>query len=158
MAYEIEDLRELVAELTKTQQETAQRLEETSKQMADEHKLTEATIRKVTKQIGEIGNKFGSFTEGMAFPSMERMLRRRFAMTHVATNFEIEMGGDTLEMDVFAYANGEVNTAIIVEVKSPLRERDVEQVLSMMEKFPRFFPEHRNKKLYGILAAVQVPA
>lgn len=30
--------------------------------------------------------------------------------------------------------------------------------MDRMEKFPRFFPEHGNKKLYGILAGVQVPA
>lgn len=114
-------------------------------------------ITRVSKQIGDIGNKFGSFTEGMAFPSMERMLRRRFGMTHVATNFEVVKDGDEMELDVLAYANEDVNTAIIVEVKSHLRERDVEQVLKMMEKFPRFFPEHRGKKLHGILAGVQVP-
>jgi hypothetical protein len=115
-------------------------------------------ITRVSKQIGDIGNKFGSFTEGMAFPSMERMLRRRFGMTHVTTNFEVVKNGEEMELDVFAYANEDVNTAIVVEVKSHLRESDVKQVLKMMEKFPRFFPEHRGKKLYGILASVQVPA
>jgi len=137
---ELEEIRQIMSETARLQKENARE------------------ISRVSKQVGEIGNKFGSFTEGMAFPSMERLLRRRFKMTFLAPSVEMVKDGDTLEMDVFAYANDEINTAIIVEVKSHMRERDVEQVLNMMEKFPRFFPEHRGKKLYGILAGVQVPA
>lgn len=140
---EIEELRQVVADM--------------AERVAKMQEKTDSEISRVSKQIGEIGNKFGSFTEGMAFPSMERMLRRRFRMTFIAPSVEVIKDGDEMELDVFAYANEDVNTAIIVEVKSHLRERDVEQVLKMMEKFPHFFPEHRGKKLYGILAGVQVP-
>lgn len=148
---EIEEMRRIVDETIRIQRETAQ-------QLAEMQRKNDRELSRVSKQIGEIGNKFGSFTEGMAFPSMERLLRRRFKMTFIAPSVEVIKDGDEMELDVFAYANEDVNTAIIVEVKSHLRERDVEQVLKMLEKFPRFFPEHRGKKLYGILAGVQVPA
>lgn len=147
---ELEEMQRIVDETIRIQRETAQ-------QMAEMQRKNDREFSRVSKQIGEIGNKFGSFTEGMAFPSMEKLLRRKFKMTFIAANVEVIKDGDEMELDVFAYANEEVNAAIVVEVKSHLRERDVEQVLKMMEKFPRFFPEHRGKKLYGILAGGQVP-
>lgn len=44
----------------------------------------------------------------------------------------------------------------IVEVKSHLREEGITQLQKMMQKFRFFFPEHQDKKLYGILAAVDM--
>ena len=109
------------------------------------------------KLIGDLGNKFGSFTEGMAFPSMEKVLRGRFGMTTVATRYKTRRGGDTIEIDVIGWANGEINTAVIVEVKSRLKPRDIDQTLTVLGRFTDYFPEHNGKKLYGILAFVDAP-
>ena len=64
---------------------------------------------------------------------------------------------NTLEIDVLAYANGELHTAYVVEVKSYLREENIQQLLDILKHFAEWFPEHRNKRLYGILAAVHIP-
>ncbi|MDM8566916.1 hypothetical protein QUF74_14860 [Candidatus Halobeggiatoa sp. HSG11] len=64
--------------------------------------------------------------------------------------------GKKLELDVLAYANGELNTAIIVEVKSHARQEDLQQLLKILETFPKAFPEHADKKLYAILAVVDI--
>ena len=61
-----------------------------------------------------------------------------------------------MEIDVLAYANGELNTAYIVEVKSHAREESITQLKSILQRFRTFFPEHKDKKLYGILAAVDL--
>lgn len=111
-------------------------------------------ISKVSKIVGEIGNKFGSFTEGMAFPSMDKALRKQFGMKTVTTNYTTEAGSDTLEIDVLGLANGDLNAAVIVEVKSHLKRRDIEQTLKTMGRFRRLHPEHADKKLYGIIACV----
>ena len=55
---------------------------------------------------------------------------------------------------MLAYANGDINTAYVVEVKSHPREESITQLKNLLHKFRSFFPEHSNKKLYGILAAV----
>ena len=36
---------------------------------------TDRQIRELGKQIGGLGNKFGSFTEGLALPSMQKILQ-----------------------------------------------------------------------------------
>lgn len=124
--------------------------EEIKQILADTARLTKQNA----KLIGDIGNKFGSFTEGMAFPSMERLLRKRFGITTVATRYKAQREGETMEVDVLGLANGDINSVVVVEVKSHLKERDVEQMLRMLNQFTDFFPEHKDKKLYGILAFV----
>jgi RecB family endonuclease NucS len=61
-----------------------------------------------------------------------------------------------MEIDVLAYSNGDLNTAYIVEVKSHAREDSITQLKSILQRFRTFFPEHKNKQLYGILAAVDM--
>ena len=59
-----------------------------------------------------------------------------------------------MELDVLAYANGPINRAYIVEVKSHAREESVTQLKRQLQRFRDFFPEHGDKQVYGTLAAV----
>jgi RecB family endonuclease NucS len=55
---------------------------------------------------------------------------------------------------MFGCVNTDINNAVIVEIKSHLREEGIEQLLEQLEKFPIFYPEHANKKLFGMIACV----
>ncbi len=79
-------------------------------------------------------------------------------MDTVAPSVRVSRGGQYLELDVLAYVNGAINAAYVVEVKSHLREEHIQQLLEILEQFADWFPEHRGKQLYGILAAVHIPA
>lgn len=68
----------------------------------------------------------------------------------------VSKGGRHLEIDTLAYANGLINAAYVVEVKSHLREEAIQQLSTLLGQFRECFPEHRDKALYGILAAVDV--
>jgi hypothetical protein len=130
----------LLRELTTSQQETGRQ------------------IRELGKQIGGLGEKFGSFTEGLALPSMEKILRARFGMEVVSPSVRVTKDGHHLEIDVLAWANGAINAAYLVEVKSHAREESIVQMKMLLGRFRAFFPEHRDKRLYGILAAVDLSA
>ena len=136
--------------MTIAQKETDKQIKETDRQLRK--KLTE-----VGRQIGGLNRAFGSFTEGMAFPALEKILQEHFGMTSIITNFKVKRYGESLEMDVFAYNNGKSNVAYIVEIKSHLREDDLQQMFDILRRFPEFFVEHADKQLYGILAAVNIP-
>ncbi|MBE9243446.1 MAG: DUF3782 domain-containing protein [Microcystis flos-aquae TF09] len=140
------------AELTAAQKETDRQQKETERRQQE----TDRQLRELGKQIGGLGAKFGSFTEGLALPSMETILRQRFGMEVVSPSVRVSKDGKHLEIDVLAYTNGELNTAYIVEVKSHAREESITQLKSILQRFRSFFPEHKDKKLYGILAAVHV--
>jgi hypothetical protein len=173
MATTSEDVWRLLAELTTAQKETDRQLKEVSQQQketelllkevsqqqkenAQQQKETDKQLKELGKQIGGLGAKFGSFTEGLALPSMETILRQRFGMEVVSPSVRASKEGKHLEIDVLAYTNGELNTAYIVEVKSHAREESITQLKSILQRFRRFFPEHKDKKLYGILAAVDL--
>jgi hypothetical protein len=114
-------------------------------------------IRQVNKQLGELGNKFGSFTEGMAFPSMEKILRKQFKMDVVTLRAKAQQNGNSIEIDVMAYDNGARNEIYLIEVKSQLTRESIDQMLKTIEKFPVFFGAHSHRAIYGIIAAVDIP-
>ncbi|BAG00963.1 DUF3782 domain-containing protein [Microcystis aeruginosa] len=166
MATTSEDVWRLLAELATAQKETDKQLKETDlllkevsqqqKENAQQQKKTDKQLKELGQQIGGLGAKFGSFTEGLALPSMETILRQRFGMEVISPSVRVSKEGQHLEIDVLAYTNGELNTAYIVEVKSHAREESISQLKSILQRFRRFFPEHKDKKLYGILAAVHL--
>ncbi len=57
-------------------------------ELAQSQKETDRITQRNAKLIGDLGNKFGSFTEGMTFPAMEKILRERFGMTTVTTRYK----------------------------------------------------------------------
>jgi hypothetical protein len=130
----------------------AQRAAEAEKRMAEFNQQ----MKELGKQIGGLGAKFGSFTEGLALPSMTKILGDRFGMEIIMPSVRIRKGKDNLEIDVLAYANGDINTAYVVEVKSHAKEESIEQLKTILNNFRYFFPEHSHKTVYGILAAVDI--
>ncbi len=139
-----------IAELRASQQETDRQMKETDRQLRKQ-------LKELGKQIGGLGDKFGGFTEGMAFPSMSKILTQQFGMEVITPRVKASKGGEKMELDVFAYANSQRNEAVIVEVKSHLRPEGIEQLKTILQRFRRFFPEHKDKKLYGMLAVVDSP-
>ncbi len=158
------ELKEFVASLAVQQAETGRQIREsqakTDRQIAKTDRQiaeTDQQIKELGKQLGGLGQKFGGFTEGMAFPSMQKILRKRFGMDVVSVRNISRKNGRSLEIDVLAYANREVNEVYVVEVKSHLREDGLQQMLRILREFHEFYPGHEDKKVYGILAAVDVP-
>ena len=133
--------------------ETDRKFQETDRLIKEQGRL----LKEQGVQIGGLGNKFGSFTEGLALPSMEKILRQRFGVEIVSPSVRLSRGGRHLEIDVLAYANGAVNAAYVVEVKSHPREESIARLLQILDQFLDWFSEHRDKALYGILAAADLP-
>ena len=166
MATTADDVWQLLAELTIRQSELTAAQKETDLQLKEvsqaqketdrQLKETDRQLKELGKQIGGLGAKFGSFTEGLALPSMETILGQRFGMEVISPSVRVSKGGQHMEIDVLAYANGELNTAYIVEVKSHAREDSIIQLKSILQRFRNFFPEHKDKRLYGILASVDL--
>ena len=146
-------------EVSQQQKETDRQLKETDRQQKETERRQQETdrqLKELGRQIGGLGAKFGSFTEGLALPSMEKILRQRFGMEVISPSVRVSKDGKHLEIDVLAYTNGELNTAYIVEVKSHAREESITQLKSILQRFRSFFSEHKDKKLYGILASVDL--
>ena len=161
-----EELKQLVASLAVAQLEASELFKETREEFKEtdrrqketdrQLKETEKLVKELGKQIGGLSNKFGSFTEGLALPSMTKILKQRFKMEVISPSVRVSKNGIDAEIDVLAYANSAVNEVYAVEVKSHLREEGINQLSTLMANFRNLFPEHADKKLYGIIAAVDM--
>jgi hypothetical protein len=182
-----EDLRELLAasisafqaQLAASQRESDRRAaEEERRRMEEERRRAEVEerrraeaektmedlkrqIRELGKQLGGLGNKFGSFAEGMLIATVKRIFTEELGLPQAAerARSRVIVGGSPrfMEIDVLGYANGERNAVCLAEIKSHLREDGIEQLLRQLAEFPRFFPEHAGKQMYGMIAAVDAP-
>ena len=139
------ELLAIVEQLAVSQQETDRRQKETDRQ-----------LKELGKQIGGLGNKFGSFAEGMAYQSIKRILRDEFEIDDfVAPGILLRRDGKVEEYDVLAYSNG--GKGMIVEIKSKLEDKHVEQMDRKMAEVFDWLPAHRGKKFYGMIAYVSGP-
>ncbi len=102
------ELKKLVADLAISQKETDKQLRETDKQLSKQ-------IKELGKQIGGLERKFGSFTEGLALPSMQN----KFNMEVISPSVRVHKNGKDIEIDVLAYANSMTNEVCGRSKKSP---------------------------------------
>ncbi len=154
-------LQELTHAADLRSQEADRRSQEVDRQLQElshETKELGKQVKELGRQIGGLGAKFGSFTEGMAYPSMARILETQFGMDCVGPRVRRRRNGQEMEIDVLAYANSDRQAVYVVEVKSHPRDEAIEQMRRLLQRFPEFFPEHRDKAIYGILAAVDISA
>jgi hypothetical protein len=131
----------------------AQQIKETTAQM----KETDRKLKDMGRNLGNIGERFGSFTEGLAYPSLRKVLREKYSIENTVANIVKDLpNGGQMEFDAFGYTNGNVNNAVIVEVKSHLQSKHIKEFKAELQKFGKVFPEFADKHLYGILATVRI--
>jgi hypothetical protein len=139
------ELKNLMVSVITAQKENEKRQQETDRQ-----------LKELGKQIGGLGNKFGSFTEGLAFPALEKILTKDFKLTNIHFRNRSIKKDKIMEIDALAYSNTDQNIVIVAEVKSYLDERGIKQTLQILKDFDKFYPQLADKKLYGMIATVDI--
>ena len=134
--------------------ETDRLFKEYREQKRIDDKKTDKRLRQLGSQIGGLSRKFGAYTEHLAFPSIKRMLRDKFDVDVIYQNVEAKKGGDQMELDVIGYVNKRINKVYVIEIKSKLNVSELKSTLKNLKRFPKFFPEHKDKELYGIITAL----
>ena len=125
---------------------------ETDKQIAARFLETDKQIDKVSKEIGHLNNKFGAFNEALVFPSLERLFAEKFNCLTISQRHQILLNGNTFEIDLLAVSK---NACYIIEIKSKYRKDDLKQLLKTIEKYKIYSPEHKEKKIYGVIVATE---
>lgn len=120
--------------------------------LAIAQKETDKQLNKLGKQIGGLGNMFGNVTEGLMMGSLNDIMLNHFHLDHVLKN--VYAAKQKMEFDMVAYANTRINEVIITEIKTQLSLSAIEQVQKQLSVFLTVFPEHKNKKIYGAIAAI----
>ena len=137
--------------LTKTSKETEKKFQET-------YNLIKESSRKADKYLGKINEfdrNWGKLVESLVAPSIVKQFKK--------TDIEIEgmnqrvmrrKEGNTLEIDILL-----TNSHIIIpiEVKTTLNVDSVnEHIEKHLIPFKHFFPEYKDKTIYGAVAYIHV--
>ncbi|KAB0240249.1 DUF3782 domain-containing protein [Microcystis aeruginosa EAWAG127a] len=165
MTATIEDIRAILKELAQSQQELSQSQQELSqsqqelsqaqKETDKQIKETDKQINRVSKQIGELGNRLGEFVEWQVRPAVVRLFQERGINVHeFHPGISVKRDNEGLEIDLLVVNDTD---AILVEVKSKLTQRDVDEHLQRLAKFKRLMPRFRDVKALGAVAAMIVP-
>ncbi len=120
------------------------------KETALRFKELDLFLKELGKQIGGIGNKFGTFNEGLVLPSLTRLLTDDFNCKSIFPNFKHRENGTILEIDLLGVSN---IAYYIIEIKSHLREDSIEQLKLEIEQFKLFKPLFEEKQIYGLITA-----
>jgi hypothetical protein len=140
---------ELFQETDRKMQETTRKMEETDRQM-----------KETDKRVGELTNRFGEVVEHMIVPNLKAKFNELgYAFDRVSRDVEIADRKNNIftEIDVFL-ENGDC--AMIVELKTKLRTKDVDDHIERMEKVRLHADLHHEgrsldtRKYYGAIAGV----
>ena len=149
------DLARRQAETDKQLKETAKMTEEAAearKDLARRQAETDKQLRKVGRQIGGIGNRWGKIAESLVAGDLATILKERLQVKiHYAGK---NLKGDGWEIDVLAVNAG---VAVPTEVKVTLNRGDIDHFISrVLCRFTELMPEHKGKKIYGVIAFVKI--
>jgi hypothetical protein len=133
-------------DLLKSQEEAWAAIRETQQA----HKETEKAIKETQKNIGGLGNTLGSIVEHILTPCLPKKFKKLgYSFNRIAT-YKFAEG-------VYAQIDGMLENgeqAVAVEVKTTLRQADIDEHLVRMEKIRKHANEHGDKRQFmGAMAA-----
>lgn len=135
-------------------QESDRRLQETERILTESSRKTDARISQLSREIGNLGGKWGRFVENMVAPACETLFVSRGIPVHrVSQRVKQKLEHKTLEVDVLV---SNENHVLAVEVKSTLGVDDIREFIQDLAEFKQFFPEYKNKQLYGAVAGIEL--
>ncbi len=154
---EWKEIREMFKETDRQFKETDKKFQETDRQFKENQKemrrMSKETDKKLNKVQGLFTSQWGKLIEAIVRPACLKLFRERgidVSRTHENTTIEVD-GIKKAEYDAIL-ANG--SEVVIVEVKTTLREKDVNYFLQKLEEVKNYMPEYKNKKVYGAMAAI----
>ena len=144
--------RKYYAEIKEMQAENATQQAKNDKQI--ESMVDEA--KKRDQQIGGLTNKFGRFTEGLAAPSIRKILDEVFD-----ADFRPELGSKVStrlaahHIDAWGVARNGAKEVYLIEVKSRFRPgKHFRQILEQVENFRTYAPEYADHEIYPMVGVV----
>ncbi|MDE3265370.1 MAG: hypothetical protein OYL92_10410 [Acidobacteriota bacterium] len=139
----IEAITESIREDRKSQKE---RSEELDRQMRE-------TDRRLQKAEDLFTTQWGKLMESLVRDDLVNLLDGRdIGVRSLAQRTLTRRGGESYEVEIMA-VNGE--EIVVVEVKTTLRPEDVRRFRSKLVRFKEWWPEYRDRKVYGAMAFLQ---
>ena len=131
-----EEIWAILREVSESQKDTDRQMKETDRRLKELDKL--------------FSNQWGTLMESLVQGDLVPLLRKRnILVRQTVGRVPGEYDGKRAEFDIVAM-NGE--EAVVVEVKTTLRPKDVKHFLKKLNTFTRYVPYHRGQTIYGAVA------
>jgi len=137
-------------QLKESKLETDRQLKESKLELDRQMAETDRQIKKLSKELGHLGNRFGEFNEALVLPSLNRLFEEKFNCKQLSQRYRVLMNGNSIEIDLLAIS---ADSIYLIEIKSKHRKDDLKQLMNHIEKFKENAPEYQNKKIYGVIVA-----
>ncbi|MBF0424891.1 MAG: DUF3782 domain-containing protein [Magnetococcales bacterium] len=117
---------------------------------------TERVVKDVSRQIGNLGSRWGEFVEGLVAPACETIFADRGIPVHrVAPRVKIKSRDGTRRMEIDLFVDNTDNI-VLVEVKSRLTVDDVRDHLQRVREFKEFFTKAGESQVMGAVAGIVI--
>lgn len=152
---EPKDIWEMFAETDRRFKDLEKNFKKTDKFLKELAADTNKQIKATNQSIHGLSDTWGEFVEGQISPSTKKMfLERGIVFDRVIRNFEVSLNGkEGMEIDIMGI-NGDY--VVLIEAKSTLRIRDVDDYLDRIAKSKHFFPEYKDRKVVGAVAGMVI--
>jgi len=140
-------------ETDKKFQESEKRFQETEKLLSSKFLETDKKFQEMVKEIGGIGKSNGAYAEDFFYSSLENSMKvGKLQFDYVDMNIKRKRNNTEAEYDIILYNHYKV---LVIEVKYNFK---VDQLRTFykerLKKYRTLFPEHKEYKLYGGVAAL----
>ncbi|MBF0592861.1 MAG: DUF3782 domain-containing protein [Nitrospirae bacterium] len=153
-AKERQEEKEKKAREAKERQEKEAKKEKEAKAYEARMQRSERIAERANMAVSNLSDKWGEFVEGMVWPAVVRLFKRRgIKVDHISRYVERKSGNCGIEIDILA-VNGEY--VIAIEVKSTLLIKDIKDHIQRLKKFRLLFKEYENRKLIGAVAGIVI--
>jgi hypothetical protein len=136
-------------ETDKKFQETDKKFQETDKKFQDMAKLSKETDKKLRSLETLFTGQWGKLMESLVEGDLVKLLKQRgLSVNQTYQRIKKIFNGQEFEFDLIAKNGIDV---VIVEVKTTLRQEDVDHFLHKLELLKEVFPEYKDNKVYGAI-------
>ncbi len=150
---DIEAITESFREFRKSQRKTDEQLQETGRYIQETDRQMRETDRRLKKAEDLFTTQWGKLMQSLVRGDLVRLLDSRgIGVRSLAHQTLARRGGESYEVDIVA-VNGE--EIVVVEVKTTLRPEDVRRFRSKLGRFKEWWPEYRDRTVYGAMAFLQ---
>ncbi len=150
-AESVKDTREFKAEMRGFKDEMQEFKDRIDRWIAD----AERDRKEMNRKWGDLARKMGTLVEDIVAPGLPDAIASTFGLKvqDIMERRTKHLKDKTREYDVIAVADGKV---FVVEVKSSLEIRDIDEALVALDEFFQFFPEFEDKRLVGVVSSLNV--
>lgn len=143
MSTEISEIKKLIKELTLAQKETNRQFKETDRKF----KETDVQIKRA---FNLFESQWGKLIESLVEGDLIRILQERgIQVNRTSTRVKGRYGNENYEFDIIAHNGNEI---VVVEVKTTLKVKSVDEHIVRLKKIKTWMREYAAFKIYGAVA------